>query len=97
MIIEPRYPDLQKYISDKMNKAGISTNSELFEKVRHDMGHEFMRLIVLGQKLPEVEKAKVLAKALKVDFVEFICVVENARLRDRELQNIIKVVPVSHK
>jgi hypothetical protein len=44
--------------------------------------------------LPEVEKSKTLATALNVDFTEFICAVENARLRDRGLSGAVKVVPV---
>lgn len=88
-----RFPSLHKYVSDKMNRAGIVSNSELFRKVQGHMGPEFLRLIVNGEKLPETDKIKILAKVLNVDFVEFLCVVENARFKDRGLENVVKVTP----
>jgi hypothetical protein len=92
-----RYPEINRYISNLMLKSGMTTGMDLFRKVEGHMGHEFLRLIVNGEKLPEVEKAKVLAKALNIDFVEFLCVIENARLRDRGAGNLVRVVPVNLK
>lgn len=88
-----RYPEINRYINNLMLKAGITTGIDLFRKVEGHMGHEFLRLIVNGEKLPEVEKSAVIAKALGVDYIEFLCVIENARLRDRGIGNLVHVVP----
>ena len=88
-----RYPDLNRYISNSMLKAGIISNTDLFRKVEGHMGHEFMRLIVNGEKLPEAEKAKILAKALGVDYAEFLCAIENARFKDRGIAFFVRAVP----
>lgn len=90
-----RYPSLHKYVSEKMQRAGFASNSELHRKVSAHIGPEFLRLIINGEKLPETDKIKAIAKVLNIDFVDFLCVVENARLKDRGLSDVVKIVPAN--
>lgn len=93
MVAGARYPNVSLYIDNAMKKAGIFSNAALYEKLRGHIGPEFLRLIVNGEKLPEVDKGKAIARALNVEYVEFLCVIENDRLKDRGVGNLVRVIP----
>lgn len=88
-----RYPDVSLYIANAMMRAGIPSNAALFRMLHGHLGPEFLRIIINGEKLPDVDKARAIAKALNVDFVEFLCVLENARFQDRGISKIVRVIP----
>lgn len=87
------YPDLRIYIAKHMKVNGYTSIGQLLQSLDGIVGHEFLRLMINGMKLPSPQTAKALAKALKVNYAEFLCVVENSRLRKMKVSKYVQVVP----
>jgi hypothetical protein len=94
-----KFPEVRAFIVKYMKKARIQTNVELMKRINKitPMGHEFVRQIVNGNALPEVENAKAMALALGAEPVEFLCIIENCRLKFRKLSGVLKVVKIRKK
>lgn len=91
------YPDLRKYLAKHMKQAGYHSIGSLQWAIKNKIGHEFLRLVVNGMKLPSPQNTRILAKALKLNYVEFLCVIENSRLRKAKVSKYVQVVPASKK
>lgn len=91
-----KYPEMHYYVKGHMVAASISTNIELMKLINkvQPMGREFVRQVINGEALPEVDNAKAMARAMQADPVEFLVLVENCRLKKRGLGKLMKVVAV---
>ncbi len=93
-----KYPEMHHYIKKHMAQAEITSNIALMKRINkvQPMGHEFVRIIVNGEALPEVDNAKAMAKAMGADPLEFLILIENCRLKKRGLHNLMCIVPCQH-
>lgn len=85
-----RFQGVKEFLLKAMASEKIGSQADFFRRVnihrkKHEYlkGHEFLRLVLAGWKLPDKTKATSIARALKVNPVDFFCVIENARLKDR--------------